>query len=79
MCEDFQDFFSLYINAKPEIQEVIYWVIKNIDYVDEITNYKTTEEKLEKNLEWANQNKDMYAKALLVYKQLKDKKGKEKI
>ena len=38
MCKDFQDFFSLYINAKPEIQEVIYWVIKNIDYVDEITN-----------------------------------------
>ena len=49
-----------------------------MDFVEKATNYKTTEEKLEENIDWANKNNDMYAKALLVYKQLKDEKKNDK-
>ena len=52
--------------------------IENMDFVEKATNYKTTEEKLEENIDWANKNNDMYAKALLVYKQLKDEKKNDK-
>lgn len=78
MSAELEEFLEKYFELKPEIQDVINWLIENMDFVEKATNYKTTEEKLEENIDWANKNNDMYAKALLVYKQLKDEKKNDK-
>lgn len=78
MSAELKEFLEKYFKLKPEIQDVINWLIENIDFVEKATNYKTTEEKLEENIDWASKNNDMYAKAILVYKQLKDEKKNEK-
>ena len=60
----------------PEMKEIVFWIVDNIDFVNHICRGKAMrKEKWERYLEHAIINKDNLGIALLAFKHIKDEKG----
>lgn len=63
----------------PEMREIVFWMIDNIDFVNRICRGKAMpQEKWENYMELAITKEDNLGIALLVFKHMKDKADRER-